>query len=112
MAGEAAGLSRGSRLARAVLSSPVMSGGGLYLLVALMVANASRFLFHVAVSRYLVPASYGALGALLGIMLVLAVPATALQVAITKQVAARRVGPDDAPPPIIVGPLLGQAVVW
>lgn len=52
--------------------------------------SASNFVFHMVVGRLLEPSEYGALGALLGLMLVFQVPVAALQVAISRQVAARR----------------------
>ena len=73
------------RLVRAVRSK-----GALQLFMAFMAVNVSNFAFHMITSRVLTPASYGALGALLSLMLVLQVPIGALQVAITQQVAAHR----------------------
>lgn len=92
--------------------SSLVGGGGLLLFVALSVVNASNFLFHVAISRRLEPSAYGGLGALLGLLLVLAVPVGALQMAITRKVAARRAEATAEIPPVIVGPLLAEAVVW
>lgn len=96
---------------RAFASSSLAGGGGLVLFVTLTVVNCSNFLFHAAVSRRLEPASYGGLSALLGILLVLTVPVGALQLAITRKVAARReAGVDQGR--VVVGPLLADAVVW
>ncbi len=52
-------------------------------------ANLSNFVFHVIVSRLLGPSNYGALGALLNTLLVLAVPLGALQTVVTKAESAR-----------------------
>lgn len=108
--GPAMSASIGGRL-RAAPSS-LAAGGGLVLFVALSAVNASNFLFHVAISRRLEPAAYGGLGALLGLLLVLAVPVGALQIAITRKVAARRDAGSTQVPQVIVGPLLAEAVVW
>lgn len=81
------------------------------LFVTLTVVNGSNFLFHAAISRRLEPASYGGLSALLGILLVLTVPVSALQLAITRKVAARR-DSGHGPGSVVVGPLLADAVVW
>lgn len=88
------------------------TGGGIALIAATAAGNASGFLFHVTVSRQLDPSDYGALGALLGILVVLAVPVGAVQVAITKKVTARRRPSSEAPVPIVVGPLLAQSLLW
>lgn len=87
-----------------------IGGGGLLFLGALSLMNVANLVFHFVVSRQLGPSSYGALGALLGIVLVLTVPAGALQVVITREVAGRR---GDGPViPIVAGPLLAGAVLW
>ena len=96
---------------RALASSSLAGGGGLVLFVTLTVVNGSNFLFHAAISRRLEPASYGGLSALLGILLVLTVPVGALQLAITRRVAARREA-GSGPGAVVVGPLLADAVVW
>ncbi|MGA2036944.1 MAG: glycosyltransferase, partial [Acidimicrobiales bacterium] len=57
---------------------------------ASVVANLSNFFFHVVMSRLLGPASYGALGSLLGIVTVVTLAVAALQAAITQTVAERR----------------------
>ena len=96
---------------RVLSSSSLAGGGGLVLFVTLTVVNGSNFLFHAAISRRLEPAAYGGLSALLGILLVLTVPVSALQLAITRKVAARReLGVDESR--VVVGPLLADAVVW
>lgn len=82
------------------------------LVAGLTVVNVTNFAFHFIISRRLGPDSYGALGALLGIILVLTVPAGALQVVITREVASRRSGEDGAIVPVVAGPLLAEAVLW
>jgi len=64
-------------------------GGGLSFLLASGTVGLSNFIFHVVVSRLLGPDQYGALGALLNIVLVLAVPLGAVQAAVTRTVALR-----------------------
>lgn len=96
---------------RGLTSSSLAGGGGLVLFVTLTVVNGSNFLFHAAISRRLEPASYGGLSALLGILLVLTVPVSALQLAITRRVAARMEA-GSGPGAVVVGPLLADAVLW
>jgi O-antigen/teichoic acid export membrane protein len=104
--GRIGGVFRGVRL------SSLVQGGGPVLFLALMAVNLAGFLFHVIASRHLFPADYGALSALLGFVLVLGVPVSALQVAIAKEVAARRhPSLDKGILPIHVGTILGQAVI-
>ena len=62
-------------------------GGGLVFLAASATLGLSNFVFHVVISRLLGPDRYGALGALLTLVLVLGVPLTALQAAVTRAVA-------------------------
>jgi len=64
-------------------------GGGLSFLIASGTLGLSNFVFHVVISRLLGPDQYGALGALLNVVLVLAVPLGALQAAVTRTVALR-----------------------
>jgi O-antigen/teichoic acid export membrane protein len=52
-----------------------------------MVANASTYLYHVILSRHLGPASYGALGAVLGLAVLPAVPSSGLQFTVARRVA-------------------------
>ena len=96
---------------RAFFSSSLAGGGGMVLFITLTVVNGSNFLFHAVISRRLEPASYGGLSALLGILLVLTVPVSALQLAITRRVAARHDAGIDRSS-VVVGPLLADAVVW
>lgn len=97
---------------RSCLPRAPIRGGAFMLFAAISVSNASNFLFHVAVSRRLGPEEYGALGAVLGLLLVFGVPTMALQVAIAHEVASRRGRPGSESAPVIVGPLLANAVLW
>lgn len=106
-------MKRGQRLI-APLRTIGAEGGALFF-VATTAVNASSFLFHVVTSRSVTPATYGALGALLGLLLVITVPTTALQISITREVAARRKAPlmaEDRLLPVSVGPLLSSAVLY
>ena len=96
---------------RGASASSLAGGGGLVLFVTLTVVNGSNFLFHAVISRRLEPALYGGLRALLTILLVLTVPVSALQLAITRRVAARREA-GQGPGSVVIGPLLGDAVLW
>jgi glycosyltransferase involved in cell wall biosynthesis/O-antigen/teichoic acid export membrane protein len=60
------------------------------LLLALGLLNASNYLFHVGVSRLLGPADYGALAALLALLMVLSVPLSVLQTVVAQRTAALR----------------------
>jgi len=60
------------------------------LVLALGVLNGSNYLFHVVVSRQLGPSDYGALAALLAILLVLSVPQGVLQTVVAQRAAALR----------------------
>ena len=62
----------------------------LLLLVALGLLNGSNYLFHVVVSRMLGPSSYGALAALLAVVMVLSVPFGVVQTVIAQRTAALR----------------------
>jgi O-antigen/teichoic acid export membrane protein len=57
------------------------------LFLAVTVANASNYVFHVVVSRMLAPAAYGALGAVLAILVFLSVPLGAVQTLVAKRFA-------------------------
>ena len=67
----------------------LVGGGGLVFLVSYAAVGLSTFIFHVVVSRLLGPDRYGALGALLTVVLVLSVPLTGIQAAVTRAVALR-----------------------
>jgi O-antigen/teichoic acid export membrane protein len=71
--------------------------GGIAFFVGTLVYNGGNFVFHMAMSRMLGPARYGALGSLLGLVTVAVLPVSALQAAVTQSVAARRaaVGASD-----------------
>ena len=60
------------------------------LLVVLACVNGSNYLFHVVISRMLGPAEYGALAALLAVILVLSVPFGVIQTAIADKTATLR----------------------
>ena len=57
-------------------------------MVATAGVNGLNFLFHVLISRLLGPSGYGALGAVLQVISVLAVPLGAVQLAVTQAVAS------------------------
>ena len=75
------------------LGSGLLGGGGWSFVVATAGVNCFNFLFHVVISRLLGPSNYGALGALLNFISVLAVPLGAVQLAVTQAV----VGADGQP---------------
>lgn len=60
------------------------------LALALGLLNGSNYLFHVVVSRMLGPADYGALAALLAVVLVLSIPFSVVQTALAEKTAAFR----------------------
>jgi O-antigen/teichoic acid export membrane protein len=64
----------------------VLSRGGWSLVVATTGVSGLNFLFHVVISRLLGPSYYGALGAVLDVISVLAVPLGAVQLAVTQAV--------------------------
>jgi glycosyltransferase involved in cell wall biosynthesis/O-antigen/teichoic acid export membrane protein len=64
-------------------------GGGLVFLIASATLGLSNFVFHIVISRLLGPDQYGALGALLTVVLVLSVPLAAVQAAVTRAVALK-----------------------
>ncbi|MHB8506616.1 MAG: glycosyltransferase [Acidimicrobiales bacterium] len=67
----------------------LLSRGGLAFVLATSAVNGTNFLFHLIVSRQLGPGQYGALGSLLSLITVLAVPLGAIQLAVTRAVAVR-----------------------
>jgi glycosyltransferase involved in cell wall biosynthesis/O-antigen/teichoic acid export membrane protein len=79
-----------ARSLRRLAPSGLLSHGGLSLVVATAGVNGLNFLFHVVISRLLGPAQYGALGAVLSVIAVLAVPLGAVQLAVTQAVVAGR----------------------
>jgi O-antigen/teichoic acid export membrane protein len=85
----------GARVRRLPLSN-LARGGGLVFLIASATLGLSNFVFHIVISRLLGPDQYGALGALLTVVLVLGVPLAAVQAAVTRAVAMR----GDEPVPL------------
>jgi glycosyltransferase involved in cell wall biosynthesis/O-antigen/teichoic acid export membrane protein len=66
------------------------------LLVALGLLNGSNYLFHVLVSRLLGPSDYGALAAIVAVVMVLSIPVGVVQTIVAERVAAvRRSGADE-----------------
>jgi O-antigen/teichoic acid export membrane protein len=59
------------------------------LFCAITIANASNYIFHVVISRMLDPGAYGALGAVLAILILLSVPLGAVQTTVAKRLAQR-----------------------
>ena len=88
------GRHRRSLLAR--IPSGLLKGGAWSLLMASVGVSGLNFAFHAMISRLLGPASFGALGAVLNVITVLAVPLGAVQVAVTQAVAPRA-GRDERP---------------
>ncbi len=81
--------------------------GGLAFFLATLAYNGGNFVFHMAMSRMLGPAGYGALGSLLGLVTIAVLPISALQAAVTQSVAERRArraagAPTAASPPTTV----------
>lgn len=71
-------------------TSTLAGNGGLGFFAATLAYNGGNFVFHMAMSRMLGPADYGAFGSLLGYVTVAVLPVSALQAAITQSVAERR----------------------
>lgn len=67
-----------------------LAQGGLGFFVATGAVSISNFFFHVVVSRLLGPSVYGALGALLNVLLLLSVPLGAIQAAVTRSESAQQ----------------------
>jgi O-antigen/teichoic acid export membrane protein len=80
---------RFGRVLGGVTRSPVARDGALAFYAGSWVFNLSGLGFHMLLSRSLGAHSYGALGSLLGLVLVLQVPIGSMEVALTRQVAAR-----------------------
>ena len=64
--------------------------GGFVFFLAIFATSVSSFVFHVIFSRLLGPSRYGALGALLNLLLLLAVPLAAIQAVVTQTESSRR----------------------
>jgi O-antigen/teichoic acid export membrane protein len=73
-----------------------LARGGGFIAPALLVANAVSYVLTVVAARQLNHEQYGELGAYLGVLLVLAVPAIALQAVVARAAASRSA--DDARP--------------
>ncbi|MGH8874257.1 MAG: hypothetical protein ACRDVM_03260, partial [Acidimicrobiia bacterium] len=80
---------RGMAAQRTWPGSPVSGLGrdATVLLLVLAAGNASSYVFHLLMARMLGPPQYGALSALLGILVVLGVPAGAIQAVVARRVA-------------------------
>lgn len=78
---------------RAGLAGRIWAALAAPLLLSVVVQNAANFGFHAVVGRILPPGDYGALGAVLAIMVLLSVPLTALQAAASSLVSSH--GWDD-----------------
>jgi len=68
------------------LTTGIFGRGAVSFLVATAGVNISNFLFHIVVSRLLGPAHYGAVGSILSILSLMAVPVGAAQLAVTQAV--------------------------
>jgi len=68
------------------LTTGIFGRGAVSFLLATAGVNASNFFFHIVVSRLLGPAHYGAVGAILSILSLMAVPVGAAQLAVTQAV--------------------------
>ena len=66
------------------------------LLAALTLLNASNYAFHVVATRALEPSDYGALAALLAVLIVLSVPFTVVQTVVTGRAARADIAEDAA----------------
>jgi len=89
------------------MTSGILGRGAMSFLLASAGVNASNFLFHVVVSRLLGPAHYGAVGAILSILGLLAVPVGAAQLAVTQAV----IGNQKRKEAFSLGKLIGRAIV-
>jgi glycosyltransferase involved in cell wall biosynthesis/O-antigen/teichoic acid export membrane protein len=68
------------------LTTGILGRGAVSLLIATAGVNISNFLFHIVISRLLGPAHYGAVGSILSILSLLAIPLGAAQLAVTQAV--------------------------
>jgi glycosyltransferase involved in cell wall biosynthesis/O-antigen/teichoic acid export membrane protein len=68
------------------LTTGIFGRGAVSFLVASAGINISNFIFHIVVSRLLGPAHYGAVGSILSILSLIAVPVGAAQLAVTQAV--------------------------
>jgi O-antigen/teichoic acid export membrane protein len=81
------GRGRHRRTLHGSITSGLLGSGGWSIVVATTGVSGLNFLFHVLISRLLGPSYYGALGAVLNVISVLAVPLGAVQLAVTRAVA-------------------------
>lgn len=81
--------------------------GAVRLFLALGLFNASTYIFHVAVSRLLGPGEYGALAALLALVMVLSVPFSVLQTVLAKRTAIMRARGEHAGAALASGTVKG-----
>ena len=79
---------RAGQGARRRIPSRLLSRGGWSLVIATTGVNGLNFLFNVLISRLLGPSHYGALGAVLNVIAVMAVPLGAIQLAVTQAVVS------------------------
>lgn len=75
-------------------SEPLLRSG-VTLTIATGVMNAANWLYHVMMSRALGPADYGALSALIGLLLVLTVPMNTIQMGVSAFVALAGANRDE-----------------
>ena len=96
-----------ARAGRASLTE-LAANGGVAFLIASALVGVSNFVFHIVISRLLGPDKYGALGALLTVVLVLSVPILAVQTAVTRAVALRLTQPIALRPLVMRATLFGS----
>ena len=85
--------------------------GGVAFFIANGATGLANFLFNVVISRMLGPSQYGALGALLNLVLILSVLLSGLQVAVTTAVAGMESSEDELGVSHLVKHFLGVGVV-
>ena len=85
--------------------------GGVAFFIANGATGLANFLFNVAISRMLGPSQYGALGALLNLVLILSVLLSGLQVAVTTTVAGMESSEGELGVSHLVKQFLGVGVV-
>jgi glycosyltransferase involved in cell wall biosynthesis/O-antigen/teichoic acid export membrane protein len=101
------GRGRHRRSLQGRITSGLLGSGGWSLVVATTGVNGLNFLFHILISRLLGPSHYGALGAVLNVISVLAVPLGAVQLAVTRAVA-----PGQAKTGVSLRGLTVKAMLW
>jgi hypothetical protein len=98
------------------LASGLLGRGAWFYILAMAAISAFNFVFHVVMSRLLGPGHYGALGAILNLITILAVPLGAIQLAVTQGVVARLKSGGASLRALagksIVGGLVATAVFW